>query len=126
MRRVATSAIQYSSKERTGLYLLYQGHSTKYAWYAACTVGGFLQLTPPQFDKNGVTGGCQAIYTVYQAPNTTLNDPPVCQNLTYPQPDQLLDVDAQVDNGPMSQYGWVDQVRPNSFDTRATITRAAR
>ena len=67
-------------------------------------------LTPQQFDKNGVTGGCQAVYSVYQAPNYTLANPPTCQNFTYPTPSQVLDVDAQVDNGPMSQYGWIDQV----------------
>jgi len=61
------------------------------------------------FDANGFTGGCQAIYTVYPAANTTLQNPPVCTNLTYPQPNQVLGVDAQVDNGPISQFGWVDQ-----------------
>lgn len=50
------------------------------------------------------------MYSVYQAPNSTLIDPPACQNLTYPDASQVLDVDAQVDNGPMSQFGWIDQV----------------
>ncbi|KAI0085675.1 hypothetical protein BDY19DRAFT_996576 [Irpex rosettiformis] len=59
------------------------------------------------FDKKGFTGGCQGIYTVYPQPNLTTT--PSCRNLTYPQPDQVLDVDAQVANGPMSQFGWVDQ-----------------
>ncbi|KAI0344151.1 hypothetical protein BDW22DRAFT_1427790 [Trametopsis cervina] len=60
------------------------------------------------FDANGYTGGCQGIYTVYPAPNFT-DTSPVCRNLTYPQPNQVLGVNAQVDNGPMSQFGWVDQ-----------------
>lgn len=55
-----------------------------------------------KFDKNGNTGGCQATYTVI--PATTA---PTCANVTFPP---LLSVNAQVDNGPMSQYGWIDQV----------------
>lgn len=34
---------------------------------------------------------------------------PSCANVTFPSP---LQVDATVVNGPMSQYGWIDQVRP--------------
>lgn len=61
------------------------------------------------FDSNGVTGGCQATYTVYPAPNTTLENPPVCTNLTYPHPDQVLGVTALVDNGALGQYAWIPQ-----------------
>ncbi|KAI8995692.1 hypothetical protein BD414DRAFT_435874 [Trametes punicea] len=57
--------------------------------------------------SNGVTGGCQNIWTVYQRPNTTLNNPPTCFNLTYPQ--APLGVDAAFADGTWSQYGWVDQ-----------------
>jgi hypothetical protein len=57
-----------------------------------------------QFDINGIAGGCQAIYTVIQ--NTTVTNP-TCQNVTFPT---ALDVVGTVDNGPMSQYGFVDQV----------------
>lgn len=64
----------------------------------------------PKFDSKGTSGGCQAVYTVYQQPNTTLNDPPTCFNLTYPRPEQQLGVIALVDNGPFSQFGWMDQV----------------
>jgi hypothetical protein len=55
-----------------------------------------------KFDKNGHTGGCQATYTV-TAPITD----PTCANVTLPP---LLSVDAQVKNGPMSRYGWIEQV----------------
>lgn len=57
-----------------------------------------------QFDTNGNTGGCQATYTVI--PNTTVTTP-TCANVTLPN---LLSIDAQVDNGPMSQVGWINQV----------------
>ncbi|CDO72745.1 hypothetical protein BN946_scf184990.g28 [Trametes cinnabarina] len=57
--------------------------------------------------SNGVTGGCQNIWTVYQRPNTTLNNPPTCFNLTYPH--APLGVDASLADGTWSQYGWVDQ-----------------
>ncbi|EJD04252.1 uncharacterized protein FOMMEDRAFT_19513, partial [Fomitiporia mediterranea MF3/22] len=45
--------------------------------------------------------------TVIPAANSTLDDPPVCQNLTFPA--GILDVDAQDHTGPLSQYGFVDQ-----------------
>ena len=65
-----------------------------------------------QYASNGVTGGCQQIYTVYQRPNTTLNDPPTCQNLTYPS--GALDVKATGSDGSWSAYGWYDQVGPQN------------
>ncbi|EKM60758.1 uncharacterized protein PHACADRAFT_133507 [Phanerochaete carnosa HHB-10118-sp] len=81
------------------------------------------------FDSNGVTGGCQAVYTVYPAPNTTLNNPPVCTNLTYPQQDQVLGVTALVDNGPLGQFAWIPQctdisVKPNNGTPPFTMTVA--
>ena len=59
-------------------------------------------LLAAQFDALGNTGGCQATYTVILPLST-----PNCTNVTYPP---LLGVEATVDNGPMSQFGWVDQV----------------
>ena len=56
----------------------------------------------PQFDSVGNTGGCQASYTVIDPLST-----PNCSNITFPP---LLNVVAAVDNGPLSQFGWVDQV----------------
>lgn len=58
-----------------------------------------------QFDKNGNTGGCQATYTVI--PSATI-DSTSCTNVTFPT--GPLDVEAAVANGPMSQFGWIDQV----------------
>jgi hypothetical protein len=57
-------------------------------------------------DSNGVSGGCQDIYTVI--PNSTAN-PPTCANLTLPT--SPLQVDAAVINGAFAQYGWIPQVR---------------
>ena len=64
----------------------------------------------PQFDKNGNTGGCQATYTVIA--NTT--GTPSCGNVTFPH---TLSIDAQVNNGPISQYGWVNQVSSHSLNS---------
>lgn len=66
-----------------------------------------LTLNPRlQFDKNGNTGGCEAMYTMIA--NTTAT--PSCANATFPL--GPLDVDAVVSDGPMSQYGWVNSVSP--------------
>lgn len=51
--------------------------------------------------------------TVVPAANSTLNNPPVCLNLTYPS--GILDVTAQDHTGALSQYGWVDQVSNFSY-----------
>ena len=71
--------------------------------FASCLRGAD---TLSQFDTNGATGGCQAIYTMY--PSQTSSQPS-CSNLTLPT--NTLGVDGFVDNGPISQYGWIDQVR---------------
>ena len=44
----------------------------------------FYIFIPHQFDKMGVTGGCQRMMTVVPAANTSLENPPICTNLTYP------------------------------------------
>lgn len=72
---------------------------------AALTLGSIVQ-----WDSVGNSGGCQAIYTVYQAPNTTLADPPICRNLTYPQETQNLGIETASAAGNLSQFGWIDQV----------------
>lgn len=59
------------------------------------------------FDSMGSTGGCQAIYTVYPAPNTTAENPPSCANVTFPA--QSLNVTSGYSQGTLSQYGWPDQ-----------------
>ncbi|KAJ7122430.1 hypothetical protein C8R44DRAFT_786158 [Mycena epipterygia] len=75
------------------------------------------------WDKNGVPGGCQAMYTVVQ--NSTVANP-TCQNVTFPT---LLDVEATVPGGPMSQFGFVNQctdlfVTPKSGKPPYTLTVA--
>jgi hypothetical protein len=59
------------------------------------------------FDSNGVTGGCQAIYTVIPSNSSNSTATPTCTNVTFPA--GALDVVGTVRNGPMSQYGWIDQ-----------------
>jgi len=75
------------------------------------------------WDKNGVPGGCQAMYTVVQ--NSTVATP-TCQNVTFPT---QLDVAATVPGGPMSQYGFITQctdlyVTPKSGKPPFTLTVA--
>lgn len=80
-----------------------------------------------RFAANGVSGGCQRMTTVVPAlaSNSSVDDSPICTNLTYPQ--AILDVAAYDHTGNLyvpkllrcahyskdinrSQYGWVDQV----------------
>ncbi|KAI0662477.1 hypothetical protein C8Q70DRAFT_561422 [Cubamyces menziesii] len=79
--------------------------SLSYDWVVPFVPGTQFQMC--MVASNGVTGGCQNIFTVYQRPNTTLDDPPTCFNLTYPH--APLGVDASLADGTWSQYGWVDQ-----------------
>jgi hypothetical protein len=66
-----------------------------------------------QFDSLGNTGGCQASYTVIPPLST-----PNCSNVTFPP---VLDVQAKVDNGQMSQFGWIDQVSDQNYSLEALI-----
>ncbi|KAI0651505.1 hypothetical protein C8Q79DRAFT_39839 [Trametes meyenii] len=96
-----------------------------YDWVVPFTPGTQFQIC--MFASNGVTGGCQNIFTVYQRPNTTLDDPPTCFNLTYPH--SPLGVTAALDDGTWSQYGWVDQcsdisLRPTNGTPPYTYTIA--
>ncbi|KIM47926.1 hypothetical protein M413DRAFT_22504 [Hebeloma cylindrosporum] len=75
------------------------GDSLSYDWPVPFGPGTLYQIC--MFDKFGNTGGCQATYTVI--PPSSL---PTCANVTFPP---QLGVQAQVENGPMSQFGWVDQ-----------------
>ncbi|KAI0320439.1 hypothetical protein OF83DRAFT_1169305 [Amylostereum chailletii] len=56
------------------------------------------------FDTNGISGGCQAIYTVIA--NTT-SQTPSCTNVTFPA--GAMDVEAEDHQGQWSQYGWVEE-----------------
>ncbi|KJA29306.1 hypothetical protein HYPSUDRAFT_211195 [Hypholoma sublateritium FD-334 SS-4] len=75
------------------------GDALSYGWAVPFAPGTQYQIC--MFDKFGNTGGCQATYTVIPPTST-----PTCGNVTFPP---QLGVAAVVDNGPMSQYGWVDQ-----------------
>ncbi|KII86379.1 hypothetical protein PLICRDRAFT_287211 [Plicaturopsis crispa FD-325 SS-3] len=70
-------------------------------WQVPFAPGTLYQIC--MFDSNGVTGGCQGIYTVIA--NTT--GTPSCANVTFPA--GAMDVAATVSTGSFSQYGWVDQ-----------------
>ena len=67
-----------------------------------------------QFDSMGNTGGCQATYTVIPPLSTPAN----CSNVTFPG---VLDVAPTDDNGPLSQYGWIDQVSDQNHSLEVVI-----
>lgn len=91
-----------SFRNLTGLSI-----STKYVWYVphpAISLPRILNFT--QYDMLGTTGGCQATYTVIPPSDPIL--PSNCTNVTLvPQ----LDVDARDHTGPLSRFGFTDQVR---------------
>ncbi|KAF8912950.1 hypothetical protein CPB84DRAFT_1957354 [Gymnopilus junonius] len=95
------------------------GSVLTYDWAIPFAPGTLYQIC--MFDRFGNTGGCQATYTVIPASST-----PNCANVTFvPQ----LAVSAIVDNGPMSQYGWVDQctdisITPTNGTAPFTLTVA--
>ncbi|KAJ6575520.1 hypothetical protein B0H10DRAFT_2104051 [Mycena sp. CBHHK59/15] len=77
------------------------GSSLSFDWQVPFGPGTLYQTC--MFDKNGNSGGCQAVYTMIA--NTTAT--PSCTNVTFPS--GPLDIEAAVSSGPLSQYGWVDQ-----------------
>ncbi|KAI0724191.1 hypothetical protein C8T65DRAFT_797593 [Cerioporus squamosus] len=96
-------------------FVIPAGSGTTFDWPVPFIPGTQFQIC--MMASNGVSGGCQQIYTVYQPPNTTLDNPPTCQNLTYPA--GALDVTAKTQDGSWSQYGWIDQctditIKPNN------------
>ncbi|KAJ7139737.1 hypothetical protein C8R44DRAFT_765283 [Mycena epipterygia] len=82
-------------------FIVSAGSGLSFDWEVPFGPGTLYQIC--MFDTNGNTGGCQGIYTMIA--NTTAT--PSCNNVTFPL--GPLDVDAAVSNGPLSQYGWVDQ-----------------
>lgn len=75
------------------------------------------RLTETQFDSNGVSGGCQATYTVIA--NTTVTNP-TCQNVTAPSE---LSVSGTVPLGGFSRRGHIDQVSVLMFVGSSEIIR---
>jgi hypothetical protein len=59
------------------------------------------------WDSQGVSGGCQDIYTVIPNSTATAQNPATCKNVTLPT--SPLQVDAAVTSGAFSQYGWIPQ-----------------
>ncbi|KAJ6483645.1 hypothetical protein DFH09DRAFT_1212235 [Mycena vulgaris] len=97
------------------------GDALSFDWDVPFAPGTQYQIC--MWDKNGVPGGCQAMYTVVQ--NTTVATP-TCQNVTFPT---QLQVEATVPDGPMSQFGFIDQctdlsVTPKSGKPPFTLTVA--
>ncbi|TCD68831.1 hypothetical protein EIP91_009698 [Steccherinum ochraceum] len=88
-------------------FVIEAGSALEFDWVVPFVPGTQYQIC--MFDSKGTSGGCQAVYTVYQAPNTTADNPPTCFNLTYPRPETQLGVNALVSTGPFSQFGWIDQ-----------------
>jgi hypothetical protein len=80
-------------------FVIPAGPGLNFDWAVPFAPGTQYQIC--MFDKFGNTGGCQATYTVIPPLST-----PNCTNVTFPP---ILDVQATVDNGPMSEFGWVDQ-----------------
>jgi len=78
------------------------GTGLTYDWPIPFYPGTLYQIC--MFDSMGSTGGCQATYTVI--PPLALSALANCSNVTFPG---VLDVEATHDNGPLSQYGWIDQ-----------------
>ena len=62
-----------------------------------------------QWDSQGVSGGCQDIYTVIPNSSATAQNPATCTNVTFSHPP--LQVSGSVSGGALSQYGWIPQVR---------------
>ncbi|TBU46523.1 hypothetical protein BD309DRAFT_606275 [Dichomitus squalens] len=84
-------------------FVIPAGSGSSFDWPLPFSPGTQFQIC--MFASNGVTGGCQQIYTVYP---TSGSSSPVCQNLTYPA--GALDVTAKTLDGTWSQYGWINQV----------------
>ncbi|KAF7372773.1 hypothetical protein MSAN_00483000 [Mycena sanguinolenta] len=102
-------------------FTIAMGSGQSFDWVVPFAPGTQYQIC--MWDSNGVPGGCQAMYTVIQ--NSTVANP-TCQNITFPT---LLDVEATVPGGPMSQYGFIDQctdlfVTPKSGQPPFTLTVA--
>ncbi|KAJ6519441.1 hypothetical protein C8R45DRAFT_951505 [Mycena sanguinolenta] len=98
---VAPYSLQIYTSAFVFPFIVSAGSGLSFDWEVPFGPGTLYQIC--MFDKNGNTGGCEAIYTVIA--NTTAT--PSCSNATFPL--GPLDVDAVTDDGALSQYGWIDQ-----------------
>ncbi|KAK0198515.1 hypothetical protein F5146DRAFT_1019958 [Armillaria mellea] len=102
-------------------FVVAAGESLSFDWQVPFAPGTLYQIC--MFDKNGYTGGCQATYSMI----SNITSTPSCSNVTFPL--GPLDIDAEVANGPLSQYGWIDQctdisVTPKNGTPPYTLTVA--
>jgi hypothetical protein len=68
------------------------------------------------FDKMGNPGGCQRPMSVYPSLQSSN---PTCRNLTYPQPNQVLDIAGTDWTGStLSQFGWPPQCKDISLQPK--------
>ncbi|KAJ7147812.1 hypothetical protein C8R43DRAFT_1129367 [Mycena crocata] len=114
------SMVVYTSTFTTP-FTIDAGSGLSFDWDVPFAPGTQYQIC--MWDKNGVPGGCQAMYTVVQ--NSTV-ERPTCQNVTAPA---ALNVVPTVASGPMSQYGFIDQctditLAPTSGKPPFTLTVA--
>ncbi|KAF8805177.1 hypothetical protein BYT27DRAFT_6668872 [Phlegmacium glaucopus] len=110
----------YTSTSETP-YVVYAGFGSAFGWDVPFAPNTQYQIC--MFDSNGVSGGCQATYTVIA--NTTVTTP-TCQNVTAPSE---LSVSGTVPLGLMSKYGYIDQctslsVTPKTGKPPFTLTVA--
>jgi len=96
---VAPYILQVYTSTSTVPFIIPAGSGLSFDWAVPFLPGTQYQIC--MFDSQGNTGGCQASYTVIPPLST-----PNCTNVTSPPP---LGVEGTVDNGLLSQFGWIDQ-----------------
>ncbi|KAF9445925.1 hypothetical protein P691DRAFT_777216 [Macrolepiota fuliginosa MF-IS2] len=97
----APYSLQVYTSTATTPFIIPAGDQLSFDWDVPFAPGTQYQIC--MFDKNGVSGGCQAMYTVVQ--NMTVANP-VCRNVTAPP---QLAIEGEVAEGPISQYGFINQ-----------------
>ncbi|KAF8656382.1 hypothetical protein AX16_002568 [Volvariella volvacea WC 439] len=90
-------------------FVIDAGEGLTFDWAVPFAPGTQYQIC--MFDSEGRTGGCQASYTVIEPASRSS-----CPNVTFPQ--GPLDVNAVVRDGPLSQFGWIDQCTDISVTPR--------
>lgn len=101
---IAPYYLQIYTTTSTVPYIIDAGEGLEFNWTVPFPPTTQYQIC--MFDRYGNTGGCQAVYTVYPALNSTEGSP-TCGNITAPP---ALDVNGTtVATGPLSPYGWIPQ-----------------
>ncbi|KAN0121531.1 hypothetical protein V8E52_003427 [Russula decolorans] len=102
-------------------FLIPAGSGTSFDFQVPFGPGTQYQIC--MWDSQGVSGGCQDMYTVIPNSSATAQNPATCTNVTFPHPP--LQVTAAVSDGAFSQYGWVPQctdIHPISLYCRCSRT----